>query len=123
MAVSIYKCSPAPGTCLCQGEILSGLIRFPLDPTKIGEAEPSVVKVDYPYAVVLTQACDLTQHFAGRQSGKPEQLRDVLFCNVRTAEELRDATPGINSTIWDRIKKNKDERYHFLEKIPLDCDA
>ena len=29
----------------------------------------------------------------------------------------------MNSTIWDRVKKNKDERYHFLEKIPANCDA
>ncbi len=28
----------------------------------------------------------------------------------------------MNSTIWDRVKKNKDERYHFLEKVPAECD-
>jgi hypothetical protein len=94
---------------------LSGVVRFRLDPDKIIEGEPSVLRVEYSYAIVLSQSSDLTQDFNGRKDNKP-QLPDVLFCQVPTAEELR-ATPGINSTLWDRIKKNKDERYHFLEKV------
>ena len=61
------------------------------------------------------------QDFSARQSDQPHQLPDVLFCQLPTAEELR-STPGINSSIWGRIKINKDERYHFLEKVPQDCD-
>ena len=120
MATSIYQCSPALDVCLRQGEILSGLIRFTLDPTKIGESEPSVVRVEYPYAVVLSQACDLEQDFRGRQEGKPPQLPDVLFCQLPTAQDLKASCPSPD--IWKRVKQNKDERYHFLENIPLDCD-
>jgi hypothetical protein len=94
-----------------------------LDPTKIGETEPSVVQVNYTYALVLSQACDLEQDFQTRQAGTPRLLPEVLFCQIPTAEELRKATPGMNSTIWDRIKKNKDERYHFLERIPAKDDG
>lgn len=120
MAPSIYQCSPAAGICLCQGEILSGLIRVRLDAAKIGEIEPSVVQVDFPFAVVLSQACDLIQDFSGRQSDKP-QLPDVLFCQLPFAQDLKAGCGG--SDIWKRIRQNKDERYHFLEKIPLECDA
>jgi hypothetical protein len=69
----------------------------------------------------MTQACDLTQDFEPRQNGKP-QLPEVLFCQVPMAEELRK-TPGLASDIWKRIRQNKDERYHFLEGVPLECDA
>ncbi len=119
MATPIYQCSPTLDACLRQGEIVSGLIRFTLDPTKIGESEPSVERVVYPYAVVMSQACDLEQDFRGRQDCKP-QLPDVLFCQLPTAEVLKAGCGG--SEIWRRVKQNKDERYHFLEKIPLDCD-
>jgi hypothetical protein len=86
----------------------------------MGETDLSVVRVDYSYVVVLSQSCDLQQDFAGRQSEKP-QLPDVLLCHVPTAEELRALCGG--SDIWKRIRQNKDERYHFLEKVPSECDT
>lgn len=118
-ASPIYRCAPESCGCLCHGEIISELIRFQLDPEKISEAEPSVVLINYAYAVVLSQSCDLMQDFSARQGGKP-QLPDVLFCHVPTAEDLRSTCGG--SDIWKRIRQNKDERYHFLEKVPSDCD-
>jgi hypothetical protein len=30
---------------------------------------------------------------------------------------------GINSTLWKPIKNNKDERYHFLEKVSSEVDV
>ena len=122
MATSIYQPSPAQGTCLYQGEILSDLIRVRLDLKTIQEDQPGVLNIVYPYAVVLTQACDLTQDFRERGNNQ-SQLPNMLFCHLPTAEELRRNTSGMNSTIWDRVKKNKDERYHFLERIPEECDA
>lgn len=119
---SIYMRSPDCGTCLCQGEILSGLIRIRLDLAKYGESETSIVEVTHPYALVLSQACDLSQDFRSRCDGKPEQLPEVLFCQVHTAEELKDSG-GLNTGLWSRVKINRDERYHFLEKVPAECDS
>lgn len=121
MSIPIYRRSPEIGTCLCQGEILSDLIRFPLDIKTINDPEPGIVRIDHPFALVLTQACDLTQDFDARLHQKPHQLPDVLFCQLPIASALK--TPELNSKIWDRIKRNKDERYHFLEMIPSECDA
>jgi len=118
----IYRPSPSGSQCLCQGEIISGVIRFRIDAATIDEPEPSVVQENYPHVIVMTQGCDLTQDFQSRRENKPSQLPDILFCRIPTGEELRNSTPGINSTIWDRVKKNKDERYHFLERIPGDLD-
>jgi hypothetical protein len=121
--VPIYFSSPAVGECLCPGEILSDLVRFRLDVGKMAEAELSILKIVYPCAVVLSQACDLEQDFAARRENKPHLLPDVLFCQLPTAEELRLPQGELNSKLWDRVHKNKDERYHFLQKLPAECDA
>ncbi len=115
----IYRRAPV-GDCLCHGEVLSGLVRFRRDPAKIEEPELSVLRVEYPYVLVLSQSCDLLQDFNGRRDDKP-QLPEVLFCHVPTADDLRKACGG--SDIWKRIKQNKDERYHFLEKIAPEHDS
>lgn len=116
----VYACAPGADTHLCHGEILSGLFRWRLDPAKFADDVPSLQRVEYPYALVLSQSCDLVQDFTARQSGKV-QLPDVIFCHAPTAEELRSACGG--SDIWKRIKQNKDERYHFLEKVQAECDT
>lgn len=121
MAPSIYSCSPASPACLNQGEIISDLVKFHMAPNvPFSETEPSVVSVKFDLAIVMSQACDLEQDFRSRQSGG-SQVPEVLFCQLRTAAELK-ATLGSNSRLWDRIKINKDERYHFFESISPDCD-
>lgn len=123
MVTSIYQSSPSIACSLSQGEILSGLVRFKLDLTSIGAGTQRYIRIEYPYVVVLSQACDLTQDYTAREEHKPPfPLPDVLFCHLPTAEELR-ATTGINSAIWERVRKNKDERYHFLERIPAEQDG
>lgn len=122
MDVPTYAASPAISEFLHQGEILSDLIRFRLDAMTIGEENPKFLEVKCPFAVVLTQACDLAQHYADIQNPSP-QLPNVLFCQLSTATELSTPSPTMNKKIWDKVRKNKDERYHFLEAIPSDCDA
>jgi hypothetical protein len=75
------------------------------------------------YAVVLTQECELDQDFKARQgANKPDKLiPNLLFCQVSTAEEIRGTISG--SDIWKRVWQNKDERYHFLQKVDAACDA
>jgi hypothetical protein len=121
--IPIYFPSPAAGTCLYSGEIVSDLVRFRLDVGKMAEAEPSIEKIVYPYAVVLSQACDLAQDFTARRQNRPQVLPDVFFCHLPIAEELKFPRGELNSKLWDRVHKNKDERYHFLQKIPVECDA
>lgn len=120
MASSIYVPSPHVGECLCQGEILSGIIRVHLDIATVGETSPGIQLVEYPYAVVLTQACDLAQDFRTR-SIDSEQVPNVLFCDVRTGTELYATVESKKA--WDKIRQNYDPRYHFLEEIPLESDA
>ncbi len=117
--VRVYRRSPDPSGCLCHGEILSNLVLYRLDLSTIGDPELKVVEVTYSYALVLTQSCDLIQDHSSRQQGKP-QLPEVLFCQIPTAEQLKAICGG--SDIWKRIRQNKDERYHFLEKVAPEYD-
>lgn len=120
-----YRAAPSgSGASLRQGEILSNVIRIQLNLEFLGKQERRVDDVKHDYAVVLTQDCDLEQDFKARQGiNKPDKLlRNVFFCRIVAAQQLR-GTEGINSDIWRRISQNKDERYHFLQKIDAALDA
>lgn len=108
---------------LFQGEIISNLVRLRLDLTSLGNSAPVMQREVYKYAVVLTQQCELDQDFRARQGlNKPDKLiPNVLFCQADTAEELRPTIGG--SDIWKRVSQNKDERYHFLQKVEAVCDC
>jgi hypothetical protein len=78
----------------------------------------------HPFAIVLTQDCDLTQDWRQRQSLPVDEgklLPSVLFAQVHQALHLRARIEG--SEMWKRVKQNKDERYHFLEAVPDQEDA
>jgi hypothetical protein len=122
---SIYRASATgPDSCLLQGEFLSNVIQFRLDVETLGTPEAAGRSIVHPYAVILTQDCDLEQDFKARreQVADDKRIPNILFCEVVTAEELSGST-GINSKIWARIRNNKDERYHFLQKIEVADDA
>lgn len=124
----IYRASPAvTKSCLRQGEIVSNISRFRIDPDTLGSENLGVQFALHEFAIVLTQDCDLEQDFNVRSVGNlsDKLLPNVLFCNLAKAEDLRGtpATTGINSDMWKRISQNKDERYHFLQAVDGSCDA
>ncbi len=124
----IYRASPAPAkSSLRQGEILSNIRRFRIDPNTLGTDNPGIQFALHDFAIVLTQDCDLEQDFKVRSAGNRSDklLPNVLFCNLAKAEDLRGtaATTGISSDMWKRISQNKDERYHFLQAVDGSCDA
>ena len=84
----------------------------------------------HPFAIILSQDCDLTQDWAARQKLADEAgdaelgnrlLRGILFAEVNTAEDLRSRIKKTEH--WKRLTQNKDERYHFLEAVPSGADA
>lgn len=116
----IYRRADAGGP-LRQGEILSDLRRFRIDPSSVAEDAPAVIAVLYPLVIVLTQDCDLTQQ--GRpEAGSDPHLPCILLTEVTTAESLRNQK-DVNTAAWKLIRQNREERYHFLEAVPPDCDA
>ncbi len=102
---------------LHQGEILSNLICARQHVGSIGSAEAAISEVTHPFAVVLTQDCDLEWDFAARQESKLEAtLPSVLLCEVIETSVLKGRVPQ-GKDIWKRIIQNKDERYQCLEAL------
>ncbi len=122
----VYRISSiGPGFSLRQGEILSELPQFRFDAATLGSEAPLGEAMYHPYAVILSQDCDLEQDFNVRQKKivSDKLLPSVLFCEVATAEELFSRVKALGSKLWDRIRINKDERYHFLQAVDGSCDA
>lgn len=113
---------------LRQTEVLSNVIETRQSLASFqGKGEPEIERTKHPYALVVSQDCDLEQDFLARFSGgagvPPERLLpNVLLCVVVTVEELHARTPK-GSDIWKRVVGNKDERYHFLQKVDPSEDA
>jgi hypothetical protein len=123
----IYEASPlGPGASLRQGEILSDLDQFRLDVSTLSTDSIAGQPFRHPFAVLLTQDCDLEQDFTARQKGEvtDKLLPGLLFCQVAKAEELFSRLGGRRKE-WERmnVDKNKNERYHFLQKVDASCDA
>lgn len=111
---------------LRQGEILSQVLelRALVDVEGNQDEAPAVIK-EHPTALVLTQDCDLDWDFKTRKEGSeehPKLLPNILLCELWPAKRLR-GHHRMNSDIWRRVKKNQDERYHFLDRPLPEQDA
>jgi hypothetical protein len=108
---------------LRQGEILSNLTQVRLLLSSLGSGQLQIEEIRHPFAITLTQDCDLEQDFSARHGSvaPDKQIPSVLFCMIATAEELFGKIK--NSQLWNRIKRNNGERYHFLESVNPACDT
>lgn len=97
----------------------------------------------YPYAIVVTQDCDLEQDYAARYrrtAGAHRLLTNILFCEVEEAdiirygnedkysdknipEDKKARSKTITTDPWKIIRQNKDERFHYLSKVEVHEDA
>ncbi len=124
----IYAPSDAEGA-LRQGEIVTNLVQVRLSSSRLDAVGTlQADEVHHPFALVVSQDCDLDWDYKARQQENPEAvpqnklLPNVLFCETTTAENLRDRK-NINSGIWKTIKTNDNERYHFLQRVLSEEDA
>ena len=118
--------SPSVGGALRQGEVLSDLIQARVVPGRaIGDTHVDLVT--HPFAVVLSQDCDLDLDFLA--SNEPEavknpsekKLPNVLFCEAVTATEMRGRLA--DGQVWRQITQNKNERYQYLRGATPETDA
>lgn len=111
------------GDRLRQGEILAGLIQIRQTLATIGAQNAQLLEIIHPFAVVLTQDCELAQDFAARESGdENRQLPSILVCEAVATIDLKLKLPP-GKDIWKRVIQNKDERYQCLEEVPANQDA
>lgn len=115
MPGQIPKYTPvAPHDRLRQGEILAGLFQVRQTLATIGAVNAQIEEIVHPFAIVLTQDCDLEQGFEGK-------LGRVAFCEAVPTTELKSKLPP-GKDIWKRVIQNKDERYQCVESVPAEQD-
>ena len=126
--------TPSVAGRLEQGEIVADIKLVRADPGSLG-GDIQLIEVEYAYAVILSQACDLDRDWEYRSAvaagvsdpKEAEQLRlskelgNVLLCPARPAAEVKPTLGG--SDIWKRVQNNKDERYQVIEAVPQEDDA
>ncbi len=132
----MYRVSPAEGA-LRQGEIITNVVGYRISLETL-QSPDNGIKVDkrrHPYAIVLTQDCDLNWDYNAqrqivgenlpnaKEKAKLETKRipEILLCEVFAATEIRYGE-GMLSHIWNQIKINKNDRYQFFQLIPPEAD-
>ena len=121
----IYRASDEK-EALRQGEILTGVVQF----KPIPELNSTLENINFEpivhlYAIIVSQDCDLDWDYSARQNqDKPHKLlNSILFCQLYTAQNIRtDKTLQINSKEWGLVQSNRNQQYHFFEKIPSECE-
>jgi hypothetical protein len=115
---------------LRQCEIVTGLIQVKLALATLGTDQLAIQSVSHPYAIVISQDCDLDNDWKARLSLSVTKegndsllpLPSVLFAEVTTAASLKTRVPS-GSKFWARVRQNKDERYQFLQAVSAESDA
>lgn len=123
---AIYQASHKSSS-LRQGEILTGIIQYKPVVSELlqEEQELSFDAVLHPYAIVVTQDCDLDWDYRARQtaSSQPAKLlNSVILCEIATAREIRDTADDMNSAAWKLVISHRHERFYFFEKILPECE-
>ncbi len=117
---------------LRQGEILSDVVQISLSPDSIDTTSMKEKRVTHHYAIVVTPDCDLEWDFEAQQgnASRGKIIPNILLCTVMFSSDLakrinEDRPPNTKfekSTTWKRATQNKEERYHFLDKIDSSQD-
>ena len=114
-------------TSLRQGELLSNLIQYSPVASEISSegGDLAFEQIIHPYAIVVTQDCDLDWDYRARQSDNSQPsklLNSIILCEISTAEEVRKPSENMNSKEWKLVESHRHERFYFFEKIPLECE-
>ncbi len=123
-------CRPSTDGALRQGEVLSHVRAYAIATDSLdADGELVVNPSHHQHVIVLSQDCDLDWDFRATQSLREggtsdeesanlssRKLEGVLLCDVFEATEIHGAA-NVNKRVWDRIKINKDDRYHFIEGV------
>jgi hypothetical protein len=112
---------------LRQGEILTNVIQYNPVAGEISKNSDdlSFTSIIHPYAIVVTQDCDLDWDYHSRHSETTQLsklLNSILLCEITTAKEVRENADSMNRKAWDLVSTQRDERYYFFERILAECE-
>lgn len=125
---AIYQTSDKHSS-LRQGEILTGVVQFNPIVEELSQKWQELkdlpfTPVLHPYAIVVTQDCDLDWDYKVRgtsNSNPAKLLNSIVLCEIGTAESIR-GTDGMNRKEWELVISHRHERFYFFEKIPLEYE-
>jgi hypothetical protein len=108
---------------LRQGEILTGVVQYNPIIDKTSQEELQFTPVVHPYAIVITQDCDLDWDYKSREmdNNPSKLLNSVILCEIDKAASIRQ-TDGMYRKEWDLIEAHRHERYYFLQKVSHECE-
>lgn len=127
----MFSPSPADGA-LRQGEVVSDVIQVHVRTGSLAQdaADLDLEEKIHPYALILTQDCDLDWDFKARAAEPQDQgqenkrqakmVPNILLCELTTTEALRPRLAG--GDVLKRVRNNQDERYHCFPAISLSED-
>lgn len=122
---AIYQASDK-NFSLRQGEILTGIIQYKpvVSELSLESQELTFTPILHPYAIVVTQDCDLDWDFKARKisDNSTKLLNSVILCEIGTAEVIR-STDGMNRKEWELVVAHRHERFYFFEKISPECEV
>jgi len=112
-------------TSLRQGEILTNLVQYTpvISGVSLDSEELLFDPIICPYAIVVTQDCDLDWDYKARGNNNTpisKLLNSVILCEIGTAEKIRNTE--MNGPEWNLVKTQRHERFYFFEKIPVECE-
>ncbi|MCY3797800.1 MAG: hypothetical protein OXG84_08330 [Chloroflexi bacterium] len=122
------------GQALRQGEILSNVVQLQIDPETINSVDADSVydvePVKHPFAIVVSQDCDLEQgyNFTVHEKGNlRHELPSILFCQAQDVDKFRKS--NLYRTLFEEgpfrrdFRNNDAFRYHFIQAIPAELDT
>jgi len=135
----VFSPSPTDGV-LRQGEIVSEVIQVHVRADSLAQnaADLDLEEKVHPYALILTQACDLNWDYDARnndptaneqsveEKARAEKKRqgklvpNVLLCELSTADSLRLRLA--DAGLLTRIRANREERFQCLPAVSPKCD-
>ena len=71
--------------------------------------------IDHPYAIVVSQGCDVEWDYKARQeqAESDKMLGHILFCELFPREDIK-VRGRLKSDQFRRIRQNQDERYQYF---------
>lgn len=125
LVASVYYSCPKVGDQLHQGQLLRQVCEWMAKYDDSGKPSGAIAH-GHKLAVIVAQECDLAQDFRRRKDEPMVEtdLRSVLLCPARPAEEARDERrEELNTSFWRIVRSNSAERYHYLAQVPAEADA
>jgi hypothetical protein len=124
---AIYRASDK-NVSLRQGEILTGVIQYRPIADKLSQHAQEIPfeTILHPYAIVITQDCDLDWDYKARNSQESQLsklLNSVILCEITEAKEIRETADNMNSKEWKLVESHRHERFYFFEIIPPESEV